>query len=128
MACQRPAKDSVDNKFSFGSHLNLEDMYIKYDVHKNFCDPVAMFFFSFSSLHACSRARQEKFASDRNWEQYHTPRNLLLAMVKHCIVFYVLKTQVYACYMLVSCASPSYSKREKGSCFHVPEEFNRQCL
>ena len=28
-----------------------------------------------------SRAMQEKFAAERNWEQYHTPRNLLLAMV-----------------------------------------------
>jgi len=27
------------------------------------------------------RAMQSKFAADRNWDQYHTPRNLLLAMV-----------------------------------------------
>jgi hypothetical protein len=24
---------------------------------------------------------QEKFAKDRDWEQHHTPRNVLLAMV-----------------------------------------------
>ncbi len=28
-----------------------------------------------------SRSIQAKFAAERNWEQYHTPRNLLLAMV-----------------------------------------------
>ncbi|XP_064391495.1 dCTP pyrophosphatase 1-like [Halichondria panicea] len=27
------------------------------------------------------RSIQAKFAAERNWEQYHTPRNLLLAMV-----------------------------------------------
>lgn len=27
------------------------------------------------------RARQKEFADERNWEQYHTPRNLALALV-----------------------------------------------
>ena len=27
------------------------------------------------------REKQNKFAADRNWDQYHSPRNLLLALV-----------------------------------------------
>lgn len=29
----------------------------------------------------CRRALQERFAAERDWEKYHTPRNLMLAMV-----------------------------------------------
>lgn len=29
----------------------------------------------------CRRQLQEEFTSERNWHQFHTPRNVLLAMV-----------------------------------------------
>lgn len=35
-----------------------------------------------------SRAKQARFAADRDWEKYHTPRNLLLALVRTAISMY----------------------------------------
>lgn len=34
-----------------------------------------------SLFSCCRRALQERFAAERDWEKYHTPRNLMLAMV-----------------------------------------------
>ena len=78
MASQVTTADSVGSKFCFSSHLNLEDMYIKlmYNLLQQYITSLAL-----SHPHLHSRAMQEKFAAERNWEQYHTPRNLLLAMV-----------------------------------------------
>ena len=33
------------------------------------------------AFHTDSRAMQANFAAERDWEKYHTPRNLLLALV-----------------------------------------------
>ncbi|XP_063951813.1 dCTP pyrophosphatase 1-like [Lytechinus pictus] len=41
-------------EFKFSSHTSLEDL----------------------------RAKVHKFAEERDWDQYHTPRNLLLAMIQ----------------------------------------------
>ena len=46
--------------------------------------------FTFSSKPNLEEIRKEleKFCSDRNWEQYHTPRNLLLGMLKNILSIY----------------------------------------
>lgn len=48
-----PTKDDLKSKFTFTASPNLEEI----------------------------RALVEKFCLDRNWSQFHTPRNLLLALV-----------------------------------------------
>ncbi len=44
--------------------------------------------FSFSQSPSLEEIRQrvEKFCNDRNWQQFHTPRNLLLGMMRILII------------------------------------------
>lgn len=64
------------------------------------CSVVLMLIMHSSFLLACDPCRrsiQAEFASERNWEQYHTPRNVLLAMVGHThiikltLIYYKMK-------------------------------------
>lgn len=46
------------------------------------------------SLKDLSR-RLEEFAKERDWEQHHSPRNLLLAMVRHKTFFFFVIIQIF---------------------------------
>ena len=70
-ARERNCEESNDPS-PFGSNLSLEDMYIYYVLY-------ATNIIMISEI--LSRQMQAKFAAERNWGKFHTPRNLLLAMV-----------------------------------------------
>ena len=71
----------------------------------------------------CRRVLQSRFATERNWEQYHTPRNLLLAMVSYTYsstVAYASQAHIPArettvlCVIMCSCLFNSYAGRRSG--------------
>lgn len=65
----------MDSCNTCGKKLKIcTDRNQKENEAQNFC-------FSQSPTLEDLRAEQAKFAEERNWNQYHTPRNLLLAMV-----------------------------------------------
>lgn len=45
------------------------------------------------------RQKLREFADERDWEQYHTPRNLLLAMVS-CIIRHFVSTAILTAFSL----------------------------
>ena len=47
---------------------------------RSLCDTIVIKINSFLLYH-CRRELQAEFVNERNWDQYHSPRNILLAMV-----------------------------------------------
>lgn len=58
----------------------------------------------------CSREMQAKFAEERDWDQFHSPRNLLLAMVSAFFVCFFLLFPICQCRLGIRAAiQPSWA-------------------